>query len=77
MQLRECARPLIHYIIGDGLDTFLWSDSWHPLGPFKLKFGTRMIIDAVSIDKATLSSIMDATNWAFGLLCYLLAYNTW
>lgn len=32
-QLRNIAQPLVKYVIGNGQNTFLWLDFWHPIGP--------------------------------------------
>ena len=35
-QLSDTAKPYVKHSIGNGVDTFLWFDPWHPLGPFMI-----------------------------------------
>lgn len=44
-KIRVFARPLIEHIIGNGMNTFLWHDHWHPDGPLLYKYGRRVIHD--------------------------------
>ena len=37
LQLRERIRPLIKHKVGDGAATFLWHDSWNPVGPLLMQ----------------------------------------
>ncbi|KAL7196746.1 hypothetical protein ACSBR1_036705 [Camellia fascicularis] len=32
-KVRDIARPCIESVIGNGKNTYLWHDNWHPLGP--------------------------------------------
>ncbi|KAF7124086.1 hypothetical protein RHSIM_Rhsim12G0146400 [Rhododendron simsii] len=32
-QLKNIAQPLAKYDVGNGQNTFLWLDFWHPIGP--------------------------------------------
>lgn len=42
--LRRMVQPWIGSIIGDGQDTFLWLDNWHPLGLLKYRFEVEWMI---------------------------------
>ncbi|KAI8568988.1 hypothetical protein RHMOL_Rhmol02G0244100 [Rhododendron molle] len=42
-KLRPMVQPWITYVIGNGRNTFLWLDNWHPLGPLFAKFGSRVV----------------------------------
>ncbi|GMH12994.1 hypothetical protein Nepgr_014835 [Nepenthes gracilis] len=42
MKLRVTLRTKIRHHIGNGGDTFLWFDSWHPLGLLHDRFNKRI-----------------------------------
>lgn len=42
-KLRSLAQPLIKHKIGNGNDTYVWLDNWHPLGPLYQKFGESVV----------------------------------
>lgn len=49
MKLRQLAYNLIQHRIGDGKDTWMCLDIWHPCGPLLQQFGTRVVYDAGSL----------------------------
>ena len=38
-------QPYIKYIMGDGMDTFPWSDNWHPGRSILIAKGDRVMDD--------------------------------
>lgn len=42
-KLRPVVQNWITYLVGNGCQTFLWLDNWHPLGPLFAKFGSRVL----------------------------------
>ncbi|KAL7167374.1 hypothetical protein ACSBR2_037940 [Camellia fascicularis] len=36
---------VIKHVIGDGLNTFMWYDNWHPFGSLRDKFGKRIMYE--------------------------------
>lgn len=56
--LRGLGQPLIKYMIGNGLDTFLWLDNWHPLGPLYNRFGSEVVFNLGRSLQAKVSSII-------------------
>lgn len=65
LKLRPIARPLIRHIIGNGLDTSLWFDNWHPDGPILLNWSSRAIYDSGLPNKAKVSSIILGDQWVW------------
>ncbi|KAK2655526.1 hypothetical protein Ddye_008578 [Dipteronia dyeriana] len=63
--LRPFARPLIQHIIGNGLKTSLWFDNWHPDGPIRSKWGSRVIYDSGHSINAKVNAIVldDNCRW--------------
>ncbi|XP_058211589.1 uncharacterized protein LOC131323761 [Rhododendron vialii] len=45
LKLRDICQGWIRYCIGDGEDTFLWTDNWHPLGALYKQFGDSIVIN--------------------------------
>ncbi|XP_058217251.1 uncharacterized protein LOC131328308 [Rhododendron vialii] len=63
MQLRSLRQPLIKYIIGNGLHTFLWPDNWHPLGPLYDKFGESVVYTLGRSLSSKVSTIIQNEDW--------------
>lgn len=38
-KLRTMVQPWIKCIVGNGSNTFLWWDNWHPVGPLFQRLG--------------------------------------
>ncbi|KAI8529925.1 hypothetical protein RHMOL_Rhmol11G0013000 [Rhododendron molle] len=57
--------PYFLSVLGDGLSTSLWYDNWHPLGPLIPKFGPRIALDSGLPKDATVSRILQNSNWTF------------
>ncbi|KAL6978569.1 hypothetical protein U1Q18_052644 [Sarracenia purpurea var. burkii] len=51
------------YIIGNGSDTFLWKDPWHPWGPIAAAKGQRIIYDSGLGSAARVSEIVVNNQW--------------
>ena len=62
-KLRDKVRPLLKHKIGNGSDTFLWYDNWHPLGPLVKKFGQRIAYDAALPLHAKVKDIIEEGEW--------------
>jgi hypothetical protein len=63
LKIRELARSLIRFKVGDGIKIFLWLDNWHPASCMLDRFGYRAIYDSgFSID-AKLSNIIRNGEW--------------
>ncbi|XP_031277640.1 uncharacterized protein LOC116136063 [Pistacia vera] len=46
LKLRREAREHIKAIIGNGQATYVWHDNWHPRGPLKDRYGSRIVYDS-------------------------------
>ena len=38
MKIRELTQPYIRHIVGNGIGTNFWFDTWHPIGPLYKNF---------------------------------------
>lgn len=65
LNLRNIVHPYIKVAIGDGHNTSLWYDNWHPLGPLANRFGDRIIYDLSLPKNSKVSSIIKESKWAF------------
>lgn len=63
LNLRELAKKLIQFKIGDGSKSFLWFDNWHLDGCLIDKYGLRVFYDAASHKEAKVSSIIQNGDW--------------
>lgn len=43
--LRHAAQSFIRYKIGNGRDTWMWFDNWHPKGPSFEHYGPKIVYD--------------------------------
>jgi hypothetical protein len=67
LKIRELAKRLLRFKVGDGMKIFLWLDNWHPTGYLLDRFGYRAIYDSgFSID-AKLSNIIRNEDWFWPL----------
>ncbi|GKV46850.1 hypothetical protein SLEP1_g53811 [Rubroshorea leprosula] len=62
-KLRQRARGLIQHIPGDGTETHLWHDNWHPSGPLVETYGTKIIQDAGIPSHAKLAVVVNGNYW--------------
>lgn len=62
-KLRSVAWSFMQYKIGNGRNTWLWVDNWHPHGSLMNKCGTRVICEAMSITDARVSEVTVNGNW--------------
>ncbi|GKV02273.1 hypothetical protein SLEP1_g14730 [Rubroshorea leprosula] len=63
LKLRQRARGLIQHIPGDGTETHLWHDKWHPSGPLVETYGTKIIQDAGIPSHAKLAMVVNGNYW--------------
>uniref|UniRef100_A0A2N9J1W3 Reverse transcriptase domain-containing protein n=1 Tax=Fagus sylvatica TaxID=28930 RepID=A0A2N9J1W3_FAGSY len=63
LKLKEDARLFLKYEVGDGRKIFLWHDHWHPDGILYLKYGHRVVYDAVSRSDARVASVFKDQEW--------------
>ena len=63
--MRDKIRPFLKVKIGDGADTWLWLDSWLPMGPILQNFDDRIIYDSGLPRHARVSSIIRNGQWAW------------
>ena len=65
LKLREVIRPLLTHKIGNGYDTFLWLDSWHPSGPLFQRWGhIPMLASALNLC-SKVSCIISGSQWCW------------
>lgn len=65
LSLRESLFPLIKCKIGNGSDTFLWHDNWHPLGSLWARYGNRLLYDIALNGQAKVASIVGNRGWCW------------
>ena len=65
LSLRDLIRPLIYHKIGNGMNTFLWFDTWLPSGPIVSCYGNIIIYDSGLLREARVSTIIQNGNWAW------------
>ncbi|XP_059433958.1 uncharacterized protein LOC132167079 [Corylus avellana] len=63
LKLREIAKRILKFKVGNGENIFLWQDSWHPSGILIEVFGHRAVYDAHSSLEAKLSSVILNGDW--------------
>ena len=56
-------RGLVKHNVGDGKNTYLWNDNWHPLGPLLERFGSKVLYDAALPNNALVADIIRDLNW--------------
>lgn len=61
LKLRPIIRPMIMHEIGNGRDTFLWHDLWHPQGPLLLTYGPRIVYDSGLPENAKVLAFINGT----------------
>ncbi|XP_058216962.1 uncharacterized protein LOC131327851 [Rhododendron vialii] len=54
LNLRSLGQSLIKYQVGNGQNTHLWLDNWHPLGPLFKRFGESVVYN---LGKSLLSKV--------------------
>jgi len=63
LKLRDMAKSLIRFQVGDGRNIFLWLDHWHPAGCLLGRFGYRAVYDSGMSINAKLSAIIHNGEW--------------
>jgi len=63
LKLRTMIRPFLKHKIGNGDNTFLWHDNWHPKGPLTISYGDRVIYDAGIPSLAKVNYIINDNSW--------------
>ena len=69
LKLRDIAQPFIKHSIGNGNNTFLWLDNWHPNGPLVAKYGSRVAYDAGLNINSKVSAVIRNGAWAWPFPC--------
>ncbi|XP_058195022.1 uncharacterized protein LOC131311543 [Rhododendron vialii] len=64
-KLRSLVQPWIKSVVGNGLDTFLWLDNWHPLGPLFSRFGERVVYNLGRSLFSKVASIISNDSWCW------------
>ena len=49
--------------MGDGAATFLWHDSWNPVGPLIPFYGERILYDSAIHSNARVAEVIDEGGW--------------
>ena len=65
LKLRHLARNMIQNKIGNGCNTSLWYDNWHPKGPLLEKYGSRVIYDAALPKDAKVAMVIQDEDWSW------------
>lgn len=65
LNIRIIVQPHIKTIIGNGKDTSLWYDNWHPLGPLAEKVRPRILYESGLPKGSKVSFIIKNSQWAF------------
>ena len=63
LKLRSMARGLVKHNVGNGKNTYLWHDNWHPLGPLLERFGSKILYDTALPNNALIADIIHESNW--------------
>ncbi|GLT48179.1 hypothetical protein SLA2020_218200 [Shorea laevis] len=63
LSLRPTTRYLIKHMIGNGENTFLWFDFWHPTGPLLEVYGQKIVQDTAIPLQAKLSQVVQGNFW--------------
>ncbi|GKV27354.1 hypothetical protein SLEP1_g36534 [Rubroshorea leprosula] len=63
LKLRPLARGLIQHIPGNGQNTYLWHDNWHPAGPLLEVYGNSIVHDSGIPSQAKLASVISGRFW--------------
>ena len=58
-------QPLIRYIVGDGTNTLLWLDDWHPLGQPHQNFEDNVVRNIGSSLLVKVSFIICNGDWSW------------
>lgn len=68
MKLRDSFHNSIKYKIRNGSSIITWYDNWHDDGPLAIKYGMRMVYDAVSSPNSKLSEYIHDGTWDFPVI---------
>lgn len=63
LKLQGLCQGWIRYIIGNGEETFLWTDNWHALGALYQKFGEVLVVIRGQVLKTKVAAIIDQDSW--------------
>lgn len=67
IKLREDMRDRIQHRIGNGENTFLWMDNWHPVGSLLDKYDNRIIDDSSLRRNAKMEDIINGKDWKWSM----------
>ena len=63
LQLRDRVRPFIKHRVHNGKETFLWHDSWNPVGPLLPYYGDHIIYDSAIHKNARVAEVIEDGRW--------------
>ena len=63
LKLRQIAQSFIKYKIGNGRDTWMWLDNWHPNGPLVKHYGPRIVYDSGRNITDWVSNFIQNNRW--------------
>jgi hypothetical protein len=63
LKLISLAWPKMKYTIGDGKETSLWFDNWHPYSPLTDFYGERFIYDSGMGKNAMVNVLVNNSKW--------------
>ena len=65
LKLRDIAKPLVKYKIGNGIDTSLWHDPWLPFGSIFEKYGSSVMYYTAIPLSSKVQAIIAWNEWAW------------
>ena len=65
LKLRSKVKERIKMKIGNGQNTFMWLDNWHPLGPLLEKYGPRVVYDSGLDSHAKVKEVIQDSQWCW------------
>ena len=63
LQLKDKMRPFINHRVYNGKRTFLWHDSWNPVGPLLPHYGERIVYDSAIENNALVAEVIGEGRW--------------
>ncbi|XP_058192025.1 uncharacterized protein LOC131309397 [Rhododendron vialii] len=63
LQLRVLAQGMVKHVVGNGQNTWVWLDNWHPMGPLYKTLGEVVVFHLGQSLSAKVSSIIVNNSW--------------